>query len=229
MHQLPVNDVCYLSCVHAMCVFRCAQISDVHHVGSFAGYNLLEALGEKLEVSALQRYSRNELQALFLLLTGTILAINYCPEQSNIEGQRRFLSWILAHYMVCVAWRLNLPFNLGPGRVEGLDKDILLDAPHQWHREGSFEWSSMDLEVVPTISSSRSGDKTAIEIESRSMTCISRVSHRLRHSLGLRRHVETHHNTASAGSMKPFLCNGISIGVSNPPNTMQKWKGKLLV
>jgi len=64
------------------------SISELLQVGSLAGYKFLKSLDKKLEAQSLNDCSRADLQALFLLVTGTILAIGYTEPAANKASSR---------------------------------------------------------------------------------------------------------------------------------------------
>jgi hypothetical protein len=91
------------------------HIRDLLQTGSIAGHSLLKALDEKLKPQSLKRCSRDGLQALFLLVFGTILAVGYtqCRElpqewQCQFKPMQDHLCQILAHYVVYLASQLKL-------------------------------------------------------------------------------------------------------------------------
>jgi hypothetical protein len=59
------------------------SISELLQIGSLAGHKFLRSLDKKLEAQSLNNCSRADLQALFLLVTGTILAIGYTEPAAN--------------------------------------------------------------------------------------------------------------------------------------------------
>jgi hypothetical protein len=59
------------------------SISELLQIGSLAGHKFLRSLDKKLEAQSLNNCSRADLQALFLLATGTILAIGYTEPAAN--------------------------------------------------------------------------------------------------------------------------------------------------
>ncbi len=62
------------------------SISELLQIGSPAGYNLLEALDEKLEAQSLKGCNRAELQTLFLLVTWAILAVSFELAANEASG-----------------------------------------------------------------------------------------------------------------------------------------------
>jgi len=52
-------------------------------VGSLAGHKFLKVLDEKLKAQSLKDCSHTDLQTLFLLVTGTILAVGYAELAAN--------------------------------------------------------------------------------------------------------------------------------------------------
>lgn len=59
------------------------SISELLQVGSLAGHTFLKFLDKKLETQSLNDCSRTDLQTLFLLVIGTILAIFYTEPAAN--------------------------------------------------------------------------------------------------------------------------------------------------
>ena len=59
------------------------SISELLQVGSLAGHKFLKSLEKKLKAQSLNDCSRVDLQTLFLLVTGTILAIGYTEPAAN--------------------------------------------------------------------------------------------------------------------------------------------------
>ena len=64
------------------------SISELLQVGSLAGHKFLKSLDKKLEAQSLNDCSRADLQALFLLVIGTILAIGYTEPAANKASSR---------------------------------------------------------------------------------------------------------------------------------------------
>jgi hypothetical protein len=58
-------------------------ISELYQVGSMAGHGFLRNLDEKLKAQSLKDCSRDDLQALFLLVVGTILAVGYVDPMAS--------------------------------------------------------------------------------------------------------------------------------------------------
>jgi hypothetical protein len=63
-------------------------ISELLQVGSLAGHQFLKILDKKLEGQFLNDCSHDDLQTLFLLVTGTILAISYTEPAANEISSR---------------------------------------------------------------------------------------------------------------------------------------------
>jgi hypothetical protein len=64
------------------------SIFELLQVGSLAGHKFLKSLDKKLKAQSLNSCSRANLQALFLLVTGTILAISYTEPAANGASSR---------------------------------------------------------------------------------------------------------------------------------------------
>ncbi|KAF4635574.1 hypothetical protein G7Y89_g2527 [Cudoniella acicularis] len=139
---------------------------DLYRVGSIAGHEFLKDLDRRLRPEALKRCDENVLQALFLLLVGTILAVGYtefrgelpdCAIASTNSDQesvpdnesqpprlklreyiamRSHLCQILAHYVVFLASQLNLRLD------SHVEQFMLETAANRWHKKGAFWWNS---------------------------------------------------------------------------------------
>lgn len=126
------------------------NVPELLQIGAIAGHNVLNFLDLKLKSDSLRSSSKHDLEALFLLLVGTILAVGYSypnksaenpnslsnatSDSSEFQAMQSHLCQILAHYMVYIGSRLNLPI------ANDADRFILEAAPKRWHKEGIFRW-----------------------------------------------------------------------------------------
>ncbi|KAE9365634.1 hypothetical protein N431DRAFT_286554, partial [Stipitochalara longipes BDJ] len=125
-------------------------------IGSLAGERVLCFLEKSLTAQSLGSLSRNEIQVLFLMIVGTILAIGYSqpitesppfpPIESDELGleapqtlytaMQHHLCRTLAHYTIYLASKLGLPIS------STKEKFILEFAHSMWNKESQYVWTT---------------------------------------------------------------------------------------
>ncbi|KAN0089708.1 hypothetical protein V8E51_019968 [Hyaloscypha variabilis] len=127
---------------------------ELRRIGSLAGERLLSFLETRLTAQSLTSLSRNELQVLFLMIVGTILAIGYAqpvtesppfpPMESDESGleapqtlytaMQHHLCRMLAHYTIYLGSKLRLP-------IDSDKEKLILEFAHSlWKKEGEYLW-----------------------------------------------------------------------------------------
>jgi hypothetical protein len=120
------------------------SVSELQQIGAVAGYHVLNFLDRKVRPEFLRASSKATLEAVFLMLVGTILAIGYSRPNKNVENivgdhtrfqaMQKHLCQILVHHLVYISSKLHLPID------HGTEKLILEGAPKRWHKSGVFRW-----------------------------------------------------------------------------------------
>lgn len=146
------------------------SVPELQKIGAIGGHNVLNFLDLKLKSDSLRSSSKHDLEAVFLLLVGTILAVGYSYPNTSVEtpvsrmgfehfafirsqtnslqnsstnntshysefqAMQSHLCQILAHYVVYIGSRLNLPI------ANDAERFILEAAPKRWHKERIFRW-----------------------------------------------------------------------------------------
>lgn len=123
--------------------------NDIYSIGCIAGHSFLNVLEEWLKPQLLQKCSQDGLRALFLMVFGTILSVGYCRPASDRDGatddqnhdtrdMQSHICQILAHYILYLGSRLDLPIG------SGIDQFILEAASSRWHKQGAFDWRTVE-------------------------------------------------------------------------------------
>lgn len=140
-------------------------LQDLHHVSYLAGCDLIDTLDIFLSPQSLAESYIQRIQALFLLVFGTILAIGYSsrltdsppfPNDRNDsvttdwtlwDVMQEHLSQMLGHHLVFLGSRIDFRFQ------PSVEKRLLTMAVSKWLPEGSFTWTtrSMAGDVSTTI------------------------------------------------------------------------------
>ena len=95
------------------------SVLELQLIGAMAGHHFIKILDQKLKPQSLGAYSKDNLQALFLLVVGTILDVGYSEpiqntlkvapgHQTSFKNMQNRLCRILAHYMVFMGSKLDL-------------------------------------------------------------------------------------------------------------------------
>ncbi|PQE25322.1 zn 2cys6 transcription factor protein [Rutstroemia sp. NJR-2017a BBW] len=130
-------------------------LEDLKMIGALSGQKWLELLEKQLKPHILASRTKEQLQLLFLLVFGTILAVGYTGpfefeslqydakplERQYFTETQEYLCKILAHYMVFLATKLRLPI------AEATERQIMIAAHTRWEKEGTFSWGSSDDEL----------------------------------------------------------------------------------
>jgi hypothetical protein len=126
------------------------NIPELLQIGSMAGHQFLKSLDKRLKPQHLKDCSKDELQSLFLLVIGTILAVGYTDpsafskdsqDGAQFKAMQSFLCQILAHYVIYLGSQLKHRI------ASGADQFILQAAPARWHKQGLFQWRTAPGEM----------------------------------------------------------------------------------
>ncbi|KAL6720480.1 hypothetical protein ACLMJK_002404 [Lecanora helva] len=130
-------------------------------IRSLAGCKVLELLEIALGRNNLSKCSLREMQALFLVLFGTILAVGYSKPKpmldchklpkhcassadTSVAAQRQLLR-ILSHHMIQLGERAGLI-------DEGADRDQIIEESYcQWHAKACFQWDETSMASVDEL------------------------------------------------------------------------------
>ncbi|KAE9363737.1 hypothetical protein N431DRAFT_356552 [Stipitochalara longipes BDJ] len=119
------------------------SVPELQQNGAVASHNVLTFLDRKLRSELLKSSSKNSLEAAFVLLVGTLLAAPWHDGirlSSRFQAMQAHLCQILAHYVVYISSRLNLPLD------KNAEKSILEAATRRRHTGGIFLWSTVPAE-----------------------------------------------------------------------------------
>ncbi|PMD33109.1 hypothetical protein L207DRAFT_639814 [Hyaloscypha variabilis F] len=125
---------------------------ELQGIGSLGGERLLSFLEKRLTAQSLGTLSKNELQVLFLMIVGTILAIGYAQpvtesppfppmesDESSLKApqtlytaMQHHLCRTLAHYIIYLSSKLGLPI------ASTKEKFILEFAHSLWNKESQY-------------------------------------------------------------------------------------------
>ncbi|KAH8748730.1 hypothetical protein F5882DRAFT_386889 [Hyaloscypha sp. PMI_1271] len=120
------------------------NVLELRQIGAITGQGFLKFLDSKLRPQSLASCAKEEIQTLYLLVIGTVLAVGYSSSVAEMLGpltqsyaMRDHLCQILAHFIIYLGSRLDLQFD---HRAEQL---IIEGAAARWHKEGFFEWADL--------------------------------------------------------------------------------------
>jgi hypothetical protein len=162
-------------------------IMELQQIGAFAGHQFLIFLDKKLTPQSLATLSKEDLQALFLIIMGTILAIGYAqpmkefppfpPKEVRFTPQPRCcdLQTIQDNYpqnpetlydamqkhlcRTLAHYAIFIGSKLGLPFVGHVERFIIEAAHARWNREGRFSW--LTKETLPE------NDETGHELEAK--------------------------------------------------------------
>ena len=134
-----------------------------------AAKQVLLALEKRLKPGALEKAgnSREQLEGLFMLVFGTIIATGYFQEWKNpgiqwdeatakMKESQEQLVRILAHYLILIMERLVL---LSPGAEK---RHLIENAPSRWNRKPAFRWAASKSFSLRKKTASRVEDETSM-------------------------------------------------------------------
>jgi hypothetical protein len=144
---------------------------DLYQIGSVAGHSLLKVLDKKLKPESLKKCSEDDLQALFLLVVGTILTVGYTEldgsqydssgdanggfrnqlsfsasqqnaKNASTSAQEYGFRAMKSHLCQILAhYVVYLGSRLNLRISNDLEQFILKAAPEKWHKQGRFWWT----------------------------------------------------------------------------------------
>ena len=111
----------------------CYTYEQLSSARSLLGNELLINLETALKPIALSKKSKQQLEALFLIVFGTIIAVVYTCNTDS-EGTRIKLIQILTHYLVLIGERVGLL------QCDMKKLQLIQECHNLWNKTGSFGW-----------------------------------------------------------------------------------------
>ena len=136
----------------------CYTYEHLSSARSLLGNELLKNLETALKPTALSKNSKQQLEVLFMVVFGTIIAVVYmCNTES--EGARVELIQILTHYLVLIGERVGLL------QCDMKKLQLTQDCHNLWNKTGGFGWDYNTQSAPNSVAFSALGENSLAFME----------------------------------------------------------------